>query len=123
MTAVLLSLVMMAALEPGVYKGKWQGDNGDSGDLNITLAKADKGFTATVSFTTGGEEVKAQVTSVKVVDSKLTIVMTFEMGDSKSEATLEGEAKGSTIEGKYVSRIVPSGEVGSQGTWSVSAAK
>lgn len=118
MRGLLLFLVLVAGITPGDYKGKWQGGQAN-GDMRITLKQAQQEgqLDAVVTFTLSGEEVKCQVTSVKTDGTKLTMVYTFDLGGYKLESTLDGELKGSTLEGKYRTREVTSGEAVDQGTW------
>src|SRR5713226_1549659 len=87
------ALCASAADLNGAYKGTWSGGQA-SGDITMTLRTADGATKADVSFAFGGQDIKCNVTSVKVDGSKIEIVYDFDLGDVKLQSTATGELKG-----------------------------
>src|SRR5260370_30603511 len=83
----------------GTYKGTWAGGQAN-GDITMTLRTSDDGAAkADVSFTIAGQDVKCNVTSVKVDGSKIEVVYDFDLGDVKLQSTATGPFTGKTLEG------------------------
>lgn len=119
-----LSLSLSAdPLAGGKYTGKWEGTSGGSGDFRMTLTPADAGkWTAEVSFTLGGQDVKCTVKSISVTDSKLQVVYTFDLQGNVLESTVEGALTGKKLGGKYKTRAVGDGTAVDEGTWETTSA-
>jgi len=100
----------------GTYKGTWSGGQA-SGDISMTLTTAGGETKAVVSFAFGGQDVKCNVTSVKVDGGKIEIVYTFDLGDVKMESTATGELKGTSLEGTYKTKSLADGSAVDEGTW------
>ena len=75
-----LTLTANAADLDGTYKGTWSGGQA-SGEITMTLRTVDGAAKAEVSFAFGGQDIKCQVTSVKVEGSKIEVVYDFDLGD------------------------------------------
>ena len=119
--AAALVLCASAADFSGTYKGKWTGGQAD-GDISLTIRTGD-GDTpkAEVSFTIAGQDVKCNVTSVKVDGSKIDVVYEFDLGDTKLQSTVSGQLTGKTLEGTYKTKSVGDGSAVDEGTWKASA--
>jgi hypothetical protein len=129
MRAVIAVLVMCGALlaasiAPGKYQGKWEGASGASGDFKLTLgAGTGEAWTADVSFSLGGADVKCQVKSLAVNDSKIRVVYTFDLQGTQLESTIEGEQNGEKLGGTYKTRVVADGSAVDEGSWQTTAQK
>jgi hypothetical protein len=106
----------------GKYTGKWEGASGASGDFHITLASAPEGkWTSEVLFSLGGQDVKCEVKSIRVEDSKLHMVYTFDLQGTQLESTIDGEMSGKKLGGKYKTRVVADSSAVDEGTWETTA--
>lgn len=116
----VLSILCFGAdtIAPGKYTGTWEGNSGASGDFQITLTEDGGGqLTPEVMFTLNGQEVKTKVTSFKLDGTKMSVVYSFDLQGNSAESSAEGELKGSTLEGKYHTRLLPDGGAIDEGTW------
>ena len=105
----------------GTYKGTWTGGQAD-GEITMTLRSGDDGTTkADVSFTIAGQDVKCNVTSVKVDGSRIEVVYDFDLGDVKLQSTATGQLSGKTLEGTYKTKSLADGSAVDEGTWKASA--
>jgi len=114
MRALLLLIALAIGLlaDPaGTYKGTYTGGAG-GGDFILTVADSK----AEVSFTVGGEMVKAKTTSYKVDGAKIRIVYTFDLQGTTLESTVTGELAGNTITGAYQTKTSDGSGV-DEGTW------
>src|ERR1700749_1101956 len=92
---LVLAVVLCAADISGTYKGTWTGGMAN-GDITMTFtAGADGAPKADVTFTIQGQDVKCNVTSLKVDGSKIEVTYDFDLGDTKLQSTATG-----TIDGK-----------------------
>ena len=113
---LILALTLCAADLDGTYKGTWSGGQA-SGEITMTLRTTGGATKADVSFAFGGQELKCNVTSVKVDGSKVEIVYDFGLGDVKLQSTATGELKGKTLEGSYKTKSLADGSAVDEGTW------
>jgi hypothetical protein len=125
--ALLVVLLIASALATaddlsGTFKGTWTGGQA-SGDITVTFRPADGGGTpkADVSFTIAGQDVKCNVTSVKVDGSKVELVYEFELGDTKLQSTVSGQVNGKAMEGSYKTKSLADGSAVDEGTWKATA--
>ncbi len=116
-------LLMADPLAGGKYTGKWEGASGGSGDFRMTLTPAEEGkWTANISFSLGGQEVKCTVKSLSVDGSKLRAVYSFDLQGNQLESTIEGEMTGAKLGGKYTTKTAGDGSAVDEGTWATTAA-
>jgi hypothetical protein len=113
---LIAALYASAADLNGTYKGTWSGGQA-SGEIAMTLSTTGGATKADVSFAFGGQDVKCNVTSVKVDGGKIEIVYTFDLGDVKMESTATGELKGKSLEGSYKTKSLADGSAVDEGTW------
>lgn len=125
MAVFMLSGALFAfAIAPGKYQGKWEGSSGASGDFKLTLASgAGGGWSSEVLFSLGGTDVKCQVKSVTVNESKIRVVYTFDLQGTQLESTIEGEQSGEKLGGTYKTRVVADGSAVDEGSWQTTAQK
>jgi hypothetical protein len=125
--ALTMLLLVTAALPyagpAGKYSGTWTGAGGQ-GDFKIALAPAagPGEWTAEVSFTLSGEEVKCKTAYVKVDGNKLEVAYDFSLGALKARSTIVGKIDGANLAGDYTTK----GEDGSSvdaGTWKATLEK
>jgi len=114
---LLFSAAFPFAGPAGKYSGTWTGAGG-RGDFRIALAPAAAAgeWTAEVSFTLSGQDVKCKTAYVKLDGNKLEVAYDFNLGDFKARSTIVGKIDGGTLEGDYSTK----GEDGSSvdaGTW------
>ena len=108
------------ALAAGKYAGKWEGSSA-SGEFRMTLTSAPEGkWSADITFTLGGQEVKCAVKSLTVAGSKLKAVYSFELQGYDLESTIEGELSGDKLGGKYTTHTGDGTQV-DEGTWQTTA--
>src|SRR5262249_39816018 len=123
-SSFLLLLSSLAIASPaGKYVGTWTGAGGQ-GDFRISLAPgAVQGeWTADVSFTLNGQEVKCKTAYIKIDGAKLEVAYDFNLGDFKARSTIVGQINASDLSGDYTTK----GEDGSSvdaGTWKASLVK
>jgi hypothetical protein len=122
-TLLLSSLAFALASPAGKYVGSWTGAGGQ-GDFRIALAPgaAQGEWTADVSFTLNGQEVKCKTAYIKIDGSKLEVAYDFSLGDFKARSTATGQINGNELSGDYSTK----GEDGSSidaGTWKASLVK
>ncbi len=121
---LLLSSFAFAVASPaGKYVGTWTGAGGQ-GDFRIALAPgaAQGEWTAEVSFTLSGQEVKCKTAYIRIDGSKLEVAYDFTLGDLKARSTVVGQINGNDLSGDYTTK----GEDGSSvdaGTWKASLVK
>lgn len=120
---LLVSVAFPFAGPAGKYSGTWAGAGG-RGDFKIALAPAAAAgeWTAEVSFTLSGQEVKCKTAYVKVDGTKLEVAYDFTLGDLKARSTIVGKIDGANLEGDYTTK----GEDGSSvdaGTWKATLEK
>lgn len=118
---VVLSIASAADLS-GTYKGTWTGGQAN-GDITVTFRSSEGGGTpkADVSFTIAGQDVKCNVTSVKVDGSKVELVYEFDLGDTKLQSTVSGQVTGKSMEGSYKTKSLADGSAVDEGTWKATA--
>src|SRR5262249_56189864 len=120
---VLSSRVFALAGPAGKYSGTWAGAGG-RGDFKIALAPAatEGEWTAEVSFTLSGQEVKCKTAYVKVDGNKLEVAYDFDLSGLKARSTIVGKIDGANLAGDYTTK----GEDGSSvdaGTWKATLQK
>jgi len=114
---VVISVLFAAGLA-GTYKGAYSGSSGASGDIQVTLKHADGGdWTAEVTFTLGGSDVKTNMKSVTVDGSKVKIVYEFDLQGTSLESTITGVLNGTELSGEYHTRATADGSAVDDGTW------
>lgn len=119
---LLISLLALAAPAAGKYTGTWVGQQSDGG-INIALAKAAQGdWTAEVSFTLGGQEVKCKTVRIKVDGDKLDLAYEFNLGGLQATSTVAGQFDGEKLEGKYSTKSAEGADV-DQGTFKTTLTK
>jgi hypothetical protein len=115
---LVASFILFAAGLAGTYKGTYSGSAGASGDFVVSLTQADSGeWKSEVTFTLGGQDVKTKITSLKVDDSKVTIVYEFDLQGTVLESTIAGELSGDALAGGYHTKVVADGSDVDEGTW------
>src|SRR5215472_2473412 len=122
-SSFLLLLSSAFAGPAGKYVGTWTGAGGQ-GDFRIALAPGagQSEWTADVSFTLGGQEVKCKTAYIKIDGAKLEVAYDFSLGDLKARSTIVGQINRSDLSGDYTTK----GEDGSSvdaGTWKASLVK
>src|SRR5262245_47417507 len=102
---LLSSLAFAFAGPAGKYSGTWAGAGGQ-GDFKIALAPAAAAgeWTAEVSFTLSGQEVKCKTAYVKVDGSKLEVAYDFDLGALKARSTIVGKIDGANLAGDYTTK-------------------
>ena len=120
---LLSSLAFAFAGPAGKYVGTWTGAGGQ-GDFRIALAPgaAQGEWTADVSFTLNGQEVKCKTAYIKIDGTKLEVAYDFNLGEFKARSTIVGQINGADLSGDYTTK----GEDGSSvdaGTWKASLVK
>lgn len=116
--SLVLVFVLFAAGLAGTYKGSYSGSSGASGDIQVTLKQADGGdWSAEVTFTLGGSDVKTNMKSVTVDGSKVKIVYEFDLQGTGLESTITGELTGAALAGEYHTRATADGSAVDDGTW------
>lgn len=119
----MVSSLAFAASPAGKYAGTWTGAGGQ-GDFKIALAPgaAQGEWTADVSFTLGGQEVKCKTAYIKVDGSKIEVAYDFSLGDQKARSTVTGQIKGDDISGDYTTKGEDESSVDA-GTWKATLVK
>jgi|SRR5581483_607204 len=118
---LILGLILCAADVSGTYKGTWTGGMAN-GDITMTFTSgADGGPKADVSFTVQGQDVKCNVTSLKVDGSKIEVTYDFDLGDTKLQSTATGTIDGKNMQGTYKTKSLADGSAVDEGTWKASA--
>jgi hypothetical protein len=100
---LLLSSLVLAMESPaGKYAGTWTGASG-RGDFQIALAPGSvKGeWTAEVSFTFNGQDVKCKTAYIKIDGAKLEVAYDFNINGLKARSTVVGQIKGTDLSGDY----------------------
>jgi hypothetical protein len=94
------------------------------GSMKIALTPtAEQGrWTADVSFTYTGADVKCKTVSVKVADGKVELVYDFEIGDFQGRSTLTGNISATEISATYHTKGADGSDV-DQGTVKATVAK
>lgn len=121
----LIGLTAVAAAEPltaGVYKGKYEGSAGASGDFRVTLDDSGGKWSGKVMFTLQGQDVNCKVTSIQVNGARLKIVYTFDLQGTVLESSIDGEMSGGTLGGKYHTQVSGDGTAVDDGTWTTKSA-
>lgn len=121
---LLFVLVALGAAEDlaGTYNGEWSGASGASGKLHLELQKGDQDeWKCTVTFTTGEDEYKTKMKSVKVDGAKLEAQYEFELGGNRLQSTINGELSGKTLQGQYHTVAVSDGSPVDEGNWKASS--
>lgn len=116
-------LALAAAGSAGKYTGTWVGLQSDGG-ISIALAQdKDKGeWTADVSFTLGGQEVKCKTVRIKVDGDKLDLAYEFNISGLQATSTVAGKFDGDKLEGKYSTKSAEGADV-DQGTFKTTLTK
>lgn len=119
----LLPVLAIAMNSPtGKYTGTWTGMQSD-GAINIALGQSAQGeWTADVSFTIGGQEVKCKTVRIKVDGDKLDLAYEFNVGGLQATSTVAGKFEGEKLEGKYSTKSAEGADV-DQGTFKTTLAK
>jgi len=118
---LLLAFVLCAADISGTYKGTWTGGMAN-GDITMTFTSgADGAPKADVSFTIQGQDVKCNVTSLKVDGSKIEVTYDFDLGDTKLQSTATGTIDGKSLQGTYKTKSLADDSAVDEGTWKASA--
>jgi hypothetical protein len=120
---LLVPVLALATASPaGKYTGTWVGQQSDGG-ISIALAQSAQGeWTADVSFTLGGQEVKCKTVRIKVDGDKLDLAYEFNLGGLQATSTVAGKFDGDRLEGKYSTRSAEGADV-DQGTFKTALAK
>lgn len=119
----VIPLVAIAMGSPaGKYTGTWVGLQSD-GAINIALAQSAQGeWTADVSFTFGGQEVKCKTVRIKVDGDKLDLAYEFNIGGLQATSTVAGKFEGEKLDGKYSTKSAEGADV-DQGTFKTTLSK
>jgi hypothetical protein len=121
---LVAAAVMLLAVAPGKYAGKWEGASGSSGDFKLTLTPAAEGkWTAQVTFAFGGQDVSCKVKSVNVDGEQVAVVYNFELQGFELESSIEGKASGNRLAGTFKTRALADGSTIDEGTWQTTAAE
>jgi hypothetical protein len=123
LTVAAVITALAALPNAGRYTGDWNSEgSGSSGRITLSLAPSNAGsWTATAEFTLNDSIIKCEVKQVEVTDGKIIIAYDFTLGEYKLRSTLNGQVKGSKIEGTYTTREVSNGSGVDQGRFSASA--
>lgn len=123
LSCFLTSLVAIGMSSPaGKYTGTWAGMQSDGG-INIALAQSAQGeWTADVSFTISGQEVKCKTVRIKVDGDKLDLAYEFNLGGLQATSTVAGKFEGEKLEGKYSTKSAEGADV-DQGTFKTALTK
>jgi hypothetical protein len=123
LACILVPAFALAVASPsGKYAGTWVGQQSDGG-INIVLAQAAPGdWTAEVSFTLGGQEVKCKTVRIKVDGNNLDLAYEFNVGGLQATSTVTGKFDGDKLEGKYSTKSAEGADV-DQGTFKTTLAK
>lgn len=99
---VLSSLALPLANPAGKYVGTWSGASG-RGDFTIALApgSAQGEWTAEVSFTFNGQDVKCKTAYIKINGTKLEVAYDFNINGLKARSTVVGQINGTELSGDY----------------------
>jgi hypothetical protein len=121
--SLLIPALAIAMAGPaGKYTGTWAGVQSDGG-INIALAQSAQGeWTADVSFTLGGQEVKCKTVRIKVDGDKLDLAYEFNLGGLQATSTVAGKFEGEKLEGKYSTKSAEGADV-DQGTFKTALSK
>ena len=114
--ALLAAATLAAALVPGVYKGRFQGDTG-GGDIRLELRGEGEAMKAEVSFTYEGREIKCNVVKMKTEGDTVDITYQFELYGLSMESVVQGELKGKEFQGTYQTKSMATGERVDGGRW------
>lgn len=119
-----LFFLLSAGME-GRFEGTWKSDDGaGSGDIRFLLDKNGDGpWKPTISFTVDGNEISCAVKEQKIEADKFHITCAFSTGDGDGLALLDGQLSEDTLTGKYESKLLPSGDTASTGTWTAARKK
>lgn len=123
-TMVFTTMLAFASTSPaGQYDGTWTGMQSE-GTIKIILAPAaDKGeWTADVSFTLAGQEVKCKTIRIKVDGQSLDLAYEFNISGLQATSTVAGKFDGSKLEGTYSTKSAEGAAV-DQGTFKTSLTK
>lgn len=123
-TLMFTTTLAFASTNPaGQYDGTWTGMQSD-GTIKIILAPAaDKGeWTADVSFTLAGQEVKCKTIRVKVDGQSLDLAYEFNISGLQATSTVAGKFDGPKLEGTYSTKSAEGAAV-DQGTFKTSLTK
>ncbi|HEY6273364.1 MAG TPA: hypothetical protein VIX19_15395 [Terriglobales bacterium] len=119
---ILVPVLALAVTSPaGKYAGTWVGQQSDGG-INIVLAQAAGDWTADVSFTLGGQEVKCKTVRIKVDGTNLDLAYEFNVGGLQATSTVTGKFDGDKLEGKYSTKSAEGADV-DQGTFKTTLTK
>ena len=117
---LLAAAILTAALVPGVYKGRFQGETG-GGDIKVELRGEGEAMKAEVSFTYEGREIKCNVVRLKTEGDTLDITYQFELFGLSMESAVQGELKGKELQGTYRTKSMANGDRVDSGRWQATA--
>lgn len=117
------STLVFASTPAGQYDGTWTGTQSD-GTIKIVLAPAaaQGEWTADVSFTLGGQEVKCKTVRIKVDGQNLDLAYEFNISGLQATSTVAGKFDGPKLEGTYSTKSAEGAAV-DQGTFKTSLTK
>jgi len=107
----------------GNYVGDWSGASGAGGKFKLAVAQEDGKAKCTVSFEYAGEEVKTNVTVCTIDGRKIESQYDFDLAGNHLQSTINGERKGSGLEGKYHTKALADGSAVDEGDWKASPAQ
>ncbi len=121
-SAFLLVTTLVAAADPqwaGTYVGDWSSNGvGGGGSFRLTLRSLAEGkWECEVTFTIGEREVKTTVKSLKIDGSQIEVSYEFDISGNQLRSTIQGQLKGSKMEGAYHTIVVPDGPAVDEGAW------
>jgi len=101
----------------GNYIVDWRGAFGTGGKFQLAVAPNRGKHKCTVSFDYAGQEVWTNVTLFKIEGPKIEAQYDFDLGGNRLQSTIQGDRKGSALEGKYPSKALDSGAAVDEGDW------
>jgi hypothetical protein len=111
------AIVSAAPQAAGDYAGQWNGSDGGTGKLRVSLKKpVDSPWEGKVSFTSEGNEASTTMKSVEVNGAHVVLTFDYEIQGMTGGVEMTGELAGDSLEGSYK---ITMGD-GNPGSWKAS---
>jgi len=101
----------------GNYTVDWRGASGTGGKFQLSVAPNGGKHKCTVSFDYASQEVSINVTLCKIEGPKIEAQYNFDLSRNRLQSTIQGDRKGSALEGKYKTKALDSGAAVDEGDW------